>query len=481
MNRKLVFISHANPEDNEFTLWLAARLSSMGYLVWSDLTELFGAEIFWDDIEDAIRNHAAKVVVVLSRVAQQKDGVLDEINLAVSVERNEGLKRFVVPLRIDDLPFSDVKPNLGRKNIIDFEGGNWTEGLGQLLKVLARDDVPRKQTMSAREISSWIEKFLTGSRKIVKESHSLLSNWFQITALPETLNFLMVPIKNEKVRSYFEPFQYPVYPYQNMLATFASEDDVNQFLPSWFRATTAYRIPLLAILNSEAHSLPQLEWFDASNMLSFLIRSTWDSLMRALGLLQYEMANGRKAWFPAAGYSPDGWTRYSDINDTLRRRRLVGRSKRRKVHWHFAMEAWPFIGREPRIVLKPHVVFTEDGKTPLSSVQQMHQLRRGFCKNWWNPRWRDLILAYTTLITSESESLKLPAGSEQAFIVQRMPISFRSPVSFKDVWGTPIEQDETDSQLDAISEEMDYEWDEELGTDIHEEGENEAPEVDERL
>jgi hypothetical protein len=70
-DRKLVFISHANPENNNFTLWLASRLTAEGYLVWSDFTRLFGAEIFWEDIQDAIRNHAAKVVVVLSRSAQQ--------------------------------------------------------------------------------------------------------------------------------------------------------------------------------------------------------------------------------------------------------------------------------------------------------------------------------------------------------------------------------------------------------------------------
>lgn len=87
--RELVFINHANPEDNVFTLWLASRLTDAGYLVWSDLTKLFGAELFWEDIEDAIRNHSTKVIVVLSRTAQQKAGVLDEVAVAVSVERTQ--------------------------------------------------------------------------------------------------------------------------------------------------------------------------------------------------------------------------------------------------------------------------------------------------------------------------------------------------------------------------------------------------------
>lgn len=35
--RQTVFISHANPEDNEFAAWLGTRLIGAGYQVWSDL------------------------------------------------------------------------------------------------------------------------------------------------------------------------------------------------------------------------------------------------------------------------------------------------------------------------------------------------------------------------------------------------------------------------------------------------------------
>lgn len=40
--RDTVFISHAYPEDNQFTLWLALRLAREGYPVWCDLTKLLG-------------------------------------------------------------------------------------------------------------------------------------------------------------------------------------------------------------------------------------------------------------------------------------------------------------------------------------------------------------------------------------------------------------------------------------------------------
>ena len=38
--RDTLLLSHANPEDNGFTLWLALQLANEGYRVWCDLTKL---------------------------------------------------------------------------------------------------------------------------------------------------------------------------------------------------------------------------------------------------------------------------------------------------------------------------------------------------------------------------------------------------------------------------------------------------------
>ena len=78
LGRRLVFISHANPEENDFVRWLGVQLASAGYEVWSDVTKLIGGELFWDDIEDAIRHHTAKFILVVSAAALNKEGVKDE-------------------------------------------------------------------------------------------------------------------------------------------------------------------------------------------------------------------------------------------------------------------------------------------------------------------------------------------------------------------------------------------------------------------
>lgn len=106
-DRQLVFISHANPKDNEFASWLGTRLTAAGYDVWADVFRLVGGEAFWRDIGKAIKDHAAIVIVSVSRNSYRKDGVLDEIALAVGTGRKLQKASVVTPVRLDDLPFAD--------------------------------------------------------------------------------------------------------------------------------------------------------------------------------------------------------------------------------------------------------------------------------------------------------------------------------------------------------------------------------------
>ena len=133
--RHLVFISHANPEDNEFASWLGTRLTAAGYEAWTDVLNLKGGEPFWRDIGTVIKEEAAVVVVALSRASYQKDGVLDEIALAVNTGRQLNKQQFVIPVRLDDLPFSDFPEQLIRLNAIDFSP-NWADGFSTLLETL---------------------------------------------------------------------------------------------------------------------------------------------------------------------------------------------------------------------------------------------------------------------------------------------------------------------------------------------------------
>ena len=106
-NRDALFISHANPEDNAFTLWLGARLAAAGYEVWADTLRLRGGHDWQRILEDALRNKARKVLFVGSPNGAQKQGVRNEIQIAHDVGKRIEDAEFIIPLRVSrfDAPF----------------------------------------------------------------------------------------------------------------------------------------------------------------------------------------------------------------------------------------------------------------------------------------------------------------------------------------------------------------------------------------
>jgi hypothetical protein len=54
-HRQALFISHANPEDHEFTIWLGTHLSGAGHEVWADVLKVRGGEDWARKLEHALR------------------------------------------------------------------------------------------------------------------------------------------------------------------------------------------------------------------------------------------------------------------------------------------------------------------------------------------------------------------------------------------------------------------------------------------
>ena len=73
--RQALFISHANPEDNPFTLWLGAKLTALGYEVFADILRLKGGDDWERILEEAIRNKAVKFLLIATPHGVQKQGV----------------------------------------------------------------------------------------------------------------------------------------------------------------------------------------------------------------------------------------------------------------------------------------------------------------------------------------------------------------------------------------------------------------------
>ncbi len=118
MTRDTVFISHATPQDNDFVRWLGARLTGHGYKVWADLFELKGGDPFWSTIEEALRHHARKMILVVSKSSVEPDrtGTLNELSVADSLKKQLKDPTFIIPVKVDATPFSEFPIQVHRLN-----------------------------------------------------------------------------------------------------------------------------------------------------------------------------------------------------------------------------------------------------------------------------------------------------------------------------------------------------------------------------
>lgn len=104
-----IFISHATPDDNDFTRWLALKLINLGYEVWCDILELPKGTDFWKNIEQEIRQHTIKFLIVLTKTSNQRPGVLNEIAAALKVKKQLNDETFIIPLVIDqNISYDDI-------------------------------------------------------------------------------------------------------------------------------------------------------------------------------------------------------------------------------------------------------------------------------------------------------------------------------------------------------------------------------------
>ncbi|MCK9619135.1 MAG: toll/interleukin-1 receptor domain-containing protein [Methylobacter sp.] len=448
--RELVFISHATPDDNEFTLWLSTRLKLAGYQVWSDVTQLFGGEMFWDDIQEAISDYTCKFIIVITRTSLSKPGVQREVEYALEAEKFHSLPNFIIPIIIDDSSFSNQPYGFSDRNIIPFRNG-WADGFSRLIERFKRDDVPQHPNDKI-DIGAFIRSQTGSQTSLVEKADKAVTNWLEIMSYPEQLNFYRLPLKPDQYKKRFVRFPYPWFEYATFFSSFCNLSDMKEELYQWESPSAVPTLNINSTLKGEPTNYPFFESYEVVKKLNFMIADAWSKEMRKRGLHCYSMASGKEAFFFPDDEKYSGQRRFPDINGEERRRSLIGYSGKNQVFWHFAIEAKTSFGVQPKLTLMPHVVFTEDGRNPLSDNKRMHRLRRGFCKSWWNDRWRDMLLVYLHLISEGNEFLELSVGSNQKVVLASRPSMLDSPVSI--VLGSDLEQIVDDDMDNYVSEDF---------------------------
>jgi TIR domain len=437
--RKVVFISHANPEDNAVTAWYGARLAGAGYEVWTDLTRLLGGEEMWLDIDDALRFHARKVVALLSRAAvdPRKEGFRAELDRAHAYRKQLGDRRFIIPVRIDDVPHDQVPPTIGNRTIIDGQA-NHAAALARVIEILQKDGAARQATPSGNALLRWHQAFAPKDQKVEAETDHLISNWFPFASLPETIFFYEInrPLKNPitEPTTIAKEHPLPMAAYMRRLVAFAPWDAIQEPLAEYTPVKLERSMPL-AVFMKGGHDELAVARDESRKILVSLLRQSFDCLAAQKGLKPYVLSARKTAWWIPDGLIPEnkaqftrasglsGWRQLSGVY-SRREWRAAGEYGRREWLWHFEINAVPMLGDPHRLRLTPHVIYTD----PTGEKKPTAELRRAHCKLWFNSKWRDLLYGIVSYLADTNGQLVLPFGGDAHAIVASTPIGCLLPV-----------------------------------------------------
>lgn len=463
-NRNMLFVSHATPEDNEFAKWLALQLAKEGFAVWCDLTKLLGGEPFWKEIETAIRTRSRKFLFVLSKSSNGKDGTLAELSVASSVRKQLQDDRFIIPLRIDDLPFADINIGLHQLNAIDFSKG-WMAGFRRLIERLKDDGVETDARFGSEAVTVWWREHFGENEGVSETTDYYCSNRLAIRSLPNEMTVLR--LERELAEDFdLSTAPFAISPFKRVLFSFATIRDLLPFI----------EVEKLGLLGYESVGTGDflangfgrtISGKFARNHTRFLLRQGFERLAMAHGLTSYSLAGKRRFfWFPG-GLAEDDRIHFTAADGGKSWRGVVGYKsikardgKVRVRNWHFGVEGVPRVGLESYIGILPHVAFSEEGETYLSTKKQ-HACRRSQCKNWYNDDWRDRIIATVHFLAGGMAQLRIPLGSEAFAQIDAQLQTIESPVSYvKTALQAALESESDAVQDEYEDEDMEEEDDE---------------------
>lgn len=438
-----VFLSHATPEDNEFTRWLAAKLSIAGYDVWCDFDELKGGDIHWDKIETTIRHDTYRLIAIVSPASYLKDGVKKEWALAATIEKQR--PGFIIPVRIGNFDFNDLPIHIHQKNAIDFDAG-WHIGLGQVLDTLDTAGTPKNVTNDPSDAIGILKQGQSFSVTLVDQQETLESNWLEIKELPSAIEVSRILSSQRQIKLTEKNRALPWFEIEDRIVGFARRDDMAAIFREEVPLKAAEAYITENFLSGDVSFQMRVEPRDAQNRVTYLVRQAWDIFSESKGLLPYQMASGAIAWYVPLGLLPKEKVEFLDVDGKKRRRQLAGSSEKYKVNWHYGISAFPLLGQPWHMELHSHVIFTNN-EGSIVDTSRMHRLRRGFCKSWWNDRWRGFLRAYLAHLAGGKDIILLPVGSERFICIDALPMRFTSPIGLSDI--APIAEDE-EVQLEEL-------------------------------
>lgn len=440
-SRRVIFISKATPEDDEFVLWLGARLEAAGYQVFADILTLEPGDRWRKIVTGTLQSKAVKMLLCCRDASLAKNGVQEEIGIAEDLAKELGDPRFIIPLRLER--FKKLF-GIGELQYVDFLGG-WASGLSKLLDTLDRQGVPR-QTGAMAINPNWEAYRRRLAIEVQNEPEVLTSNWLPIIELPSQVRYYAPTgsLQHGALAHACREFRYPAEVWLRGFFSFAGQSDIEANFGTAGHFKEGSRLDVATFVAEGADS-PSATPRQAKNVMSSLFRQAWEGFCRERSLVEYayskqlgfhigenQVALGKRISWGVAG----------------RQRSSVLRNIAGNRVWQYGASGhaqfWPL----PHFKLKARVLFAElvgrKAGAVFDDVARQHRSRRTICKGWRNKQWHGRLMAYLQFLANGADELKLPLAPDTYLRVCAIPLTMTAPVSTPVVDAMPEDGEETD-------------------------------------
>ena len=215
------------------------------------------------------------------------------------------------------------------------------------------------------------------------------------------------------------------------MVTFATADDIQPSLGSSISLVESNAFAICDLLNGKSVFEPKKGRY----FLSRLMRESWERWIGATGLIAYQLSGKAQCHFFRKQADRKFFISFINADGQEARRSVVGYATQADGslrYWHFGVQARPVFSPAFAYLISAHVIFSSDGVTPWESHRKMHSARRRQCKTWFNPQWRDRLLATLHWLSQGNGNLNIPVGTDAKIELAVIPQQFECPVSYDD-------------------------------------------------
>lgn len=415
--KRLLFISHAAPEDNYLAAWLASKLRLLGYEVWVDVKDLRAGSSFWNEIELKMRDESCCFLALVSQSYIEKSrnknsGVFSEITLAKTLSRS--LDNYIIPIKVDSSSYDDFPINMLPLDTIDFSR-NWGTGLNDLVEEIVTRKIHKTESDDT-VLAQWYN-FQKSQKVVRKKEESYSSNWFGVT-LPETVYVYKFHGDYKKL---WQSIPYAYVRNGDYILGFFDESNIDinhtfydQIESEWIKENGSIRLSN----GDEIKDAPQklVSLLNKSISYFFYLRENFGA---------FSGSGKKKIFYPKFDQERSGYISLKAFGK--RGRKLY--SKNGKMKWRFGLSFIFQLEPFSHLVTNYHLVSSNENG--LLEGEDHQKARRSIPSEWFNRDWYERILALLHLASEFSKDLKLkiPVGG-QLLVIDLEPVQFHSEYGY---------------------------------------------------